>query len=291
MMKSDDLLNEDTNHIVDKVNHTHKEEVKKELSYNTQLIITIIVGILVIYCGGYTLYYVYLVPSTNKVGQVEENVEWNIAEDLVSQVPYSVGESVIYNDYGVTSIKDVETDFILSFLIDSLETSEYMSISSCEEGENCIEVTTQTINNKYLNYYGTSLSEFPETLTTSNGLVCELSGLIYDCKGLSSDSYSGKISVVESVKETDEYYYIYETALFVSNLSIVDNNMSFDYISTKPSISSAIEQNSNYTVSSTDMTTEIYNLFSNKSYIYMHTFIKDNDNYYWSETQVVTTLP
>lgn len=291
MIKGDDLLKEDTNHIIEKINENHDSKLVK-LSYKTQLIITIVVGIIVAYCGFYTLYYVYLVPNTNKVGEVlNEETAIDLADELLLQVPYYLGEVQVYNDYGITYYEDLSDEFLVSYLLVTLETSEFMIITSCDSSKTCIEVTSQTIKSKYLSYYGESITELPENLTLSNEMVCVLENNTYSCSGDNVENYYGKISVVESIKEDEEYFYIYETALFVSNLEIDNNKMTFDYVALKPSVTSSIVQNGDYEVASNNLTDEIYSLYSSESYIYLHTFIKSGDDYYWTETQVVTSLP
>lgn len=290
MIKGDDLLNEDTSHIIKSINENEKNE--KKLSYNTQLIITIIVGAFILYCGFYTLYYVYIVPNTNRVGQVL-NVETVIdeAEDLLLQVPYSLGEAFVYSDSGSTNFLDLSNDFIVKFLIETLDTSEYMSVTNCDFADRCFQVTSQTIENKYLSYYGEALVDLPLSVTLSSGVVCDLEYNTYNCSGDEIVGYSGKISVTEAIKEDEEYYYVYETALFTSNLEIDGGVMTFDYVSLKPSIASSLVQNGEYEVSSTSIESEIYNLFSSDANIYLHTFVKDGESYYWQETQVVSSLP
>lgn len=295
MIKGDDLLREDTSHIINEVNNTHKE-YKKELKFETQLIITIIMGILIVYAGYRTAYYVYIVPNDTNIGEVlEKETAIDVAEELLLQVPYNMEEVIVYNDYGTTNFSELDTEFIVSFIIANLDSSEYMNITSCSAGETCIEVTTQIITNKYLSYYGDSINYFPEEISISNGLTCVLNDVMYDCSGEVLDSFSGKISEVESVRTEEEYIYIYETALFVSNLDteIIEDvsYTTFNYVSLKPSIASAVEQDGIYEVSSLSLEEQIYNLYFDKAYLYMHTFVQDGDDYYWVSTQVVTELP
>lgn len=208
MIKGDDLLREDTSHIINEVNNTHKE-YKKELKFETQLIITIIMGILIVYAGYRTAYYVYIVPNDTNIGEVlEKETAIDVAEELLLQVPYNMEEVIVYNDYGTTNFSELDTEFIVSFIIANLDSSEYMNITSCSAGETCIEVTTQIITNKYLSYYGDSINYFPEEISISNGLTCVLNDVMYDCSGEVLDSFSGKISEVESVRTEEEYIYI-----------------------------------------------------------------------------------
>lgn len=285
MMSSDDLLKEDTSHI----RNSKKEEFK--LSYNKQLLITIIVGIFVVYIGGYTLYNVYLVPNNERVGVVlDDTTLIDVAYEIIDKVPYQMNTSLVYDDYGLTTITDLTEEFIVSYIIESLESDEYMSLTTCSSGYDCIEVTTSTISSKILDYYNETIS-MPSEVVLSDSSVCTLSNLLYSCELKENDTYTGKISVIELVKEDEDYFYVYETALFATNTYINTDTIYISSLSTKTTSAGNIIANASYKVESTSMFDEIMNLYYDQALIYLHTFSKENGNYYWQSTSVVSSIP
>lgn len=291
MINSDDLLNEETSHIVKSVNDSVKKE-QTEIPYKIRLIITIVLGCLIMYAGIYTLYYVYFAPGEeNEIGDVVDADDLvDLANEKIYKVPYYMGENVVYNDYGATYFSDVDTDVLVTHIIDNLDDEDYVDVYSCNEESVCVDIYKEKIVDKFYEYYGEVIDTFADELTLSNGGVCILSEEGYACDYIVANSYTGKVSVIEAAKETEEYFYIYETALFVSNLVLEDYNMTFDYIAKKPSIATAIAQDSVFTVDTLDYVTELYNLYEVDSFLYKHTFKIVDGDYYWEATQIVNSI-
>ncbi len=289
MIKGDELLNEDTSHIrksVDKVSKGSK------FGFKTRVVVTIITGVIVVYAGFYTLYNVYIIPNNNKVGEIKNpKTEFEKGYEHLEKVPYNLNEDIVYNDYGETIYNDLDKEFILSYLIENLETDEYMNLSNCPKDNKCIEILSQTLSSKHLKYYGSSLGSLPESLNLKNGGSCTFANDIYSCTFPKNKLYSGKISEIELIKEDEKKYYVYEKALFVKNAEIKEKILSFDYISKKPSISTAIKQNFNADVESDNLNNEVLNLFVKDSFIYLHTFEKSGDKMNWIKSEVVKQLP
>lgn len=80
MIKGDKILEEDTNHITKGIKVKTTKEEGLDYDYINKLLVTIIVGIIVLYAGFYTLFIVYLLPSSSDVQSDVESQEVANAE-------------------------------------------------------------------------------------------------------------------------------------------------------------------------------------------------------------------
>lgn len=268
------------------------EKKEKEISLGTRTIVTYLVGALVLFLGSYVAYYVYLYPSINKVGEVinvETVIDWSY--DIVNQVPYVIETDAVYVNSGITHFSDLEDEFLLSFLMSNLSSNEYTKNSDCTD-EFCFVIRTDTLSSKYKNYYGESLTEYPDIILFENSGVCELNSGLYNCTSNLTDTYSGKLSIIEYIEEDEEYFYIYESVLFVKDMKYEKTtNLSYSYISLSPVSSKSID-NLGYLESKSSILLEsVFEAYYTKASVYKHTFIKSGENYYWVSSGVTNDLP
>lgn len=293
-MNGDNILDEGATEIVEKINASMDSVESNELSYKTKLYITIVVGVIISFCGIYTLYFVFLAPDivTDEETTVLDSSIFSEAVELVKYVPYSLGEDLVYENYDVTELDSLSDDFILAFLINNLPSSSYMNILDCEDGKVCLEVTTSTLNTLANTYYGLTFS-LPDEINYDENGVCTLSSGIYSCSSDLTSSFSGKISEVEQVSVDEDYLIIYETVLFVNNGFITEDNgsytLTFDSVSVSPIDGGIIEENGDYLVTSDSLDTEFINIFYSRLNTYVHTYSVTDDGYIYESTTIKTS--
>ncbi|MFI3260841.1 MAG: hypothetical protein R3Y13_03925 [bacterium] len=286
MLDKDKLLKEDTTHIAKKVNQRKK---KKKIEIDPkQFLYTCIIGLIVMYSGIYTLYYVFVVPFEEVVKKTEVTSLIDEAEKLVNYVPYFMGEEKVYSNGSATKYTNLKLDFILAFLLTEVDPGDYSVNNTCG-GKICFSVPTSLIVTRYYEYYGKIITEIPTNVTLSNG-SCTIVEEEYQCI-LNSQNYSGKVSTIEAVKEDEEYLYVYETALFVDEAVIKGEYISFDYVALRPSTYTTIETDVRTHTSIDNINDAVMDLFYKYAKVYEHKFLKDGKNYYWESTVYTTNLP
>ena len=287
---SDKILEEETKHIIKDVN----EYAIKKVSYNTSLIITCIVGLLVSYMFGYTAY-VFLFQRAEAKPSIDITL-YNEAKEYVKSVPYVMDSRGTYDKFVTFSYYKLDKSFLIKYAFSALSTSEYMKVTECEEGRVCTNVRGDILRSKLLAYYNNSNVELPLNLSISKYGNCVLENGTYKCvfDPLYYDNYTGRISEVEYVKFDENIMYIYEYVLFVENLNIEkkDNKYvaNFNYLSSEPDSGKAFVNNGSVIINS-DNKEELLKVYANKSALYMHTYSKQGDKYTWQTSKFLKELP
>ncbi len=291
-------------------NNINKE--KKSIIDNKtfKLIITIVIGLLVIYATGYTVYYVFIVPDEEKEAQIkEENSTSMLMEEAtkyLEYVPYYFDEDSAY-DYNKAIYDNISSPALMKTLLniailneDVLYTGEFdfnaFKTENCTQTDKtCFVAEYETINNLLKNHYGINLIISQKDYIISEEEKCEYNDGLFYCVVENSDAYSGKISVIESVRESTTNLYIYERALFVQDLMLdtsspTNNTYYIGKVMVLPTSNTYFEENISIVAPDGDYANTVVEKYASKAKLYKHTFNINEDSYTWISTEIVQDI-
>ncbi len=300
----------DTSSILNEVNKDSISSAIKTKKENKMLniIVTIIMGILIIYAGGYTLYYVFLVPYEQAEEEInDETINLiNIANENLNKIPYIFNVNSAYSSnkmtYGLLS-KDLINSYMVNEITNTdgynkLTTPDFIEFSEL----NCSDVNTThcfaiLVNDMELlakSYYGSSVmidkSNFTFNGNQSNR--CDIYNEYYFCtENINNLENYQKLSKIETVKLNEEYIYIYETAAFINNFSDENNILEIENVSNTPDMVQYVINNVKINYEGTNYNDAFINMYSSKLKLYKHTFlIQSEENYTWLSTEIVKSI-
>ncbi len=271
-----------------------------------KIVLTILVAALVLYAGGYTFYYVYIVPP-HKIQMVsDKNSETNlnvIAAKVVDYVPYVIESKSAYdvNEVKFTNLTaDIYQNYALKYIRDNelLETNtstEYINFlatnCSLESSYNCFSISINKINEILMTMYGKTVVHSNFNINNDVNNTCIINGDYYFCKELITENsmINEKVSKIESIKLDEKNLYVYERTGFLINstVTLVDNmyDVSISSLSLLPTIGMTIENNITFSSHSNNITDEIYSTYSNRFNLFKHTYsVNEDGTYYWQST-------
>ncbi len=309
-----DIEKTDTNLIINHVNETKVEKKENKL---LKLIVTILVTLLVGYMGIYTIYNVFFAPEPEEETVVTEEDKINEpvvnllerANNAVIYIPHvnnlkGAYQSVEGHFFGLpeATIKNTIVRYIEESNEITADTStefnDYKALNCPDETlKKCFSVTYSQMDEAVIKLYGTAAKIDKSEFLLNNNLEtpCTLASNGYYCVDIVTDIYSGKVSVIENVKSTEEELYIYEYVGFITNMVTVDNNGTYTYtaesfkneaIPDLVTISDLNVPNS----TEVDYNRAIYNSYQSSFKLYKSTFKLEGDNLIWLNTNEVKSI-
>ena len=275
-----------------------------------QLIITLIVGVFVVYVAGYILIFDFLVPNEKKANTVNLTTEEKFA--LVNYVPIVI-DSFDYegaytntrktidniNPAAILNVAYTEIAKVNSNLI-QLSTVEYNNFKDtyCQTIDNNCFVISQSIMQKYIknifNKADYQLVDFK--INGSENSECIFKNKNYMCHTVNGTNNlnNKKASSLVLFKTDKDRVYIYEKAAFLKGFSKKFNNGEYTY--DIKDIYKYSSEESKYIISSdySKVTNEgnidelILNEFADQMQLFKHTFEQNADGkFYWVSTEPV----
>lgn len=280
------------------------EKPKKVLSKKTQLIITIIVGLLVLYAGGYTAYYVLIVKNTNPASTFKEKTTLTNEEKLalLEIVPYQLGYAGAYQDIYAASNNIVE-DVLASTTIKYMKAHEITTIQSgtdwdqfvsehCDDKTNCYAMTRANFISTLQQLYGTERNaKFKDYIISSTGR-CVSSNNYFYCYEPIATTYTGRISEIIETKEGKDIITIYEQVLFVDTALVTKSETGYK-VTINKLYSGTIEttligENVSLDSPEENYAKSLFEKYKSNVKIYKHTFTNvQKAQYVWSSTEPV----
>ncbi len=289
---------------VETLQQNSNNNISKKNSKLVSIILTIILGLFAVYAAGYTVYYVFLIPATIPD---EEPLENNVSElfkkgiEALKLVPTLNNFDSAY-EYNPTIYDDIDNETLFYTVLELYtEDNDVYEVDDvtfgafkdeyCSEGDNeCYAVSYEELDKLVKVHYGINLVLVKEDyiFDEENKCLFEVDQFycVFDNK---TDSYSGKVGIIETIKDTDINLTIYESALFVNNLIIENNLITMEDIMLLPNGNTSFQ--SEYSMSySENYEEEILNEFETRKRMYKHEFKFVDGEYVWIKTTPVTKI-
>ncbi len=283
---------------------TNKENGLKAKK-NIGLIITVILGIIIMYWSFYTVYYVFFVPSEsrNSNNQIVEDVSLLIekANDLLDLVPSLINHESAYQ-YSPAIYDNVDSEtlfYTLLNLYDKKEDKTYVNdlnfsefkTENCLTEDYCFGVNYNNLDELLKIHYGINLvlEKKDYILSDTNSCIYENNSFYCVYKNYDEEVYNGIISVIENARESEETFTIYESAIFVENFIMNQNNIQIGSVNILPDITSNIDNDVIFTYKS-DYEDELINKYSSQKKMYKHEFKLVDNEYVWIKTSPANSI-
>ncbi len=269
------------------------------------LITTIVLAILVLYMGIYTVVVVFVLPEVDTGNQ---NIFSNDVETL-SQISSKIKDYVPYQMYKLSAYQMNETKFenldmnvIYSYTLDTLandskllSTSDqaYIEANCTDQSKKCFSVNTKDMISKIKEMYNKDITTLTDFTIDENGGVCNVSGNIINCNQLITltDTVNGKVGKTELIKKEGKDVIIYEKAFFIDNLTFEGKNATFNKLLLMP-IDDFVTMEKGNIVNVTRNTYKdvFFDQYGSTFYYFKHVFKEVDGNYYWYSTDKVESL-
>ena len=299
--------------VKEEVSDNKDEFPRNEKQKKIQVIITIIVGILVLYAGIRTLVLVFLIPNQKDLTANGRFTPLTSEQQLAlaEKVPYITNTMTYHGAYSSELVNkdNIEKVVLYNMALTSvkqqsnsaeLDTPEYKAFEEqyCKEGmARCYSFLSPVLKLMLTNLYGEGEYQIESFQIGANPKnKCTLTGNNFFCAESSIENplVIEKVSETILAKEVGDNIYVYERAIFLNGLSATLNDGVYNFNSgiiykNNSSSSPTLGSNEELTASSLE---EIYsNLltkYESTAQIYKSTFKRaDNGTYYWVSTEPV----
>ncbi len=273
---------------------------------NHKKIITVVLSIIIVFYSFRTFYYVFLAKDETKEVMKEElnlEQEYNLSNDLLQNIIYIPGYNGVYN-LNNQNIENIDSFLLNFFLFYHIKESikqdnppdEFLIFKEeyCTDNDNCFFVSKEYLEFQANLLFKKDSITFEELDESSNCKYTDSHMLCY----FKNNAEFIKKSIVEGYKEEEEYFHVYERALFVSDVVITPTSDMYVIKIDKLRNTSDYNEEDNIIGENIELTSakEEYSdiliaKFNSNSYLYKHTFKKTSTNeMLWTETKIVNSL-
>ncbi len=281
-----------------------------------KLVITIILGVFIIYASIYILLFNFLIPKTDKEGN--ENVTLTVEEqkmlsDLVPYIKNTISDGTT-GAYDVSKVdgSNINSIVLFNMAYDELEKDKDNFVDSDSEAfanfksqycktdsDKCFMIYRAALNSVISRSYQDITFEWTDfqIKNNSNDFCKYINGEYFCHTSVSEEAETvKKVSQIVLSKVDEENYYIYEKALFLTGYSEVQTT---DGYTVHAQNIYKYYRNDNYsfnehldiTSSDGNYTSELIKKYDNVVQIFKSTFKKNrNGNYYWVSTEPVSVI-